>query len=219
MRFKLISTSFAAFALAICSNTRADSIHIENPSFETPATGSVEKPVYGWDNHGNPAAVWNINNDPQGSWYMGAPEGDQVAALTDLLSQSLGDVVATNTVYTLGGWVGNQLGQSADYSVALYAAGNLLAAITGTGRQGYLDPFQLTFNSTGSTFVGLQLEVQLNGGQPGSAFDMITLNAESAPTAPAHMPVPPAALGGGALMGGCGFVAIIRRRHRSLSID
>ena len=67
-----------------------------------------------------------------------------------------------------------------------------------TGPEGSFIPFQLTFNSLGSAFIGQALQIRLSSSQAQSAFDAIQLDG----VGPTIVPEPSTAalLLGGALL-------------------
>lgn len=183
----------AISALAVLApRAGADVISITNAGFEGPVvTTFTAVAVDGWTITGSGAGVWNITDAPQNFWNVGAPEGKQIAFVgrefmpvnAATISQVLSDQLRANTTYTLTGLVGHPIGFGSTpnpdtvYSVALLAGGTVLASISGTGPEGTLAPFSLSFTSGGSPFVGQALEIRLSGTQAQTGFDNLQLNA------------------------------------------
>ncbi len=84
-------------------------------------------------------------------------------------------------MYSLSGYVGHPLGFASGtiYTVSLYAGGNLLTSLSGTGPDGNFEAFSFDFDSTGSAYVGQQLEIRLGGNKAQTVFDTIQLNSDS----------------------------------------
>jgi hypothetical protein len=92
----------------------------------------------------------------------------------------------TNTVYTLGAFVGNRLSLNfPGYNIGLYAGGNLLASNSGvTPADGTFAPVTFSYTSGISVTPGQALEIRLtslSGFQGQTNFDNITLDAASIP--------------------------------------
>jgi len=196
---KILKAAFVAASIALPLQIQATSITILNAGFESPDTTSVTTPPTSWNVSGGGAGVWDINAFPAGFWSVGAPEGTQIAFISSAphpgtaaaLSQVLGDSLLANTIYTLSGYVGHPIGfDTSDgtpgglptiYTASLYAGGNLLGSTSGTGPSGTFTTFNLNFDSTGSAFVGLALEVRLESNQAQTGFDAISLQAQGVP--------------------------------------
>lgn len=188
-------------------------IAILNAGFEDPPTVSFGGAINDWTILGDVGA-WNINAAALGFWTVPAPEGNQVATLVGVgvpgpatLSQIVG-VLAADTTYTLSGMVGHPIGFSGGtiYTAQLLAGGNLLATTSGTGPEGSFISFGVLFNSTGSPYVGMPLEVVLSSSQAQTAFDAIALESDEAGT-----PVPePASI----MLFTLGLSAVLRTRRR-----
>jgi hypothetical protein len=165
---------------------RAASIFIANNSFENPvitnpsgfntvSSGTSNNWTFtgGPQGFANPVAAHNAG----GSWYGPSPtiNGNQVAwSNGGTISQTLSATLQTNTVYTLGAFVGNRLSLNfPGYNIGLYAGGNLLASNSG-----------VSYTSGISVTPGQALEIRLtslSGFQGQTNFDNITLDAASIP--------------------------------------
>jgi hypothetical protein len=92
----------------------------------------------------------------------------------------------TNTVYTLGAYVGNRFSLNfPGYNIGLYAGGNLLASNSVTPpADGTFAPVTVSYTSGISVTPGQALEIRLtslSGFQGQTNFDNITLDAASIP--------------------------------------
>lgn len=182
-RLRIGILAVLGLVLGLSAKVEAGQVYIENASFENPSTTSFTSGAAGWVLTGT-GGVWNINVSPLGYWTDLAPDGDQIGYLsgTDTggpasYSQVLGDVLLTDTFYSLTGYVGHPIGFETTYSVELLAGTEVLASITGTGPEGTLTSFLLTFDSAGSNFVGQSLQIRLSSDSPQTGFDAIALNA------------------------------------------
>ena len=98
------------------------------------------------------------------------------------------DTLQDNSLYTLTGQVRHPIGFGAPpdpatvYTVEFLAGNTMVSVIMGTGQEGAFFPFQLTFDSTGSPFLGQALQVRLSSGKSQTAFDDILLDVVT-PTA------------------------------------
>ncbi len=177
--------------VSVCASAFCGPVTILNPSFENPAVPTVGG-VADWTV--SDGGVWNINDDPAGFWTVPAPDGKQIAYVSSAphpgapasISQILTTTLAANSHYELSGFVGHPIGfDTSDgtptgvptiYTAALYAGGNLLGLVSGTGPSGKFSMFDLNFDSTGSPFVGAALEIRLSSSQAQTGFDAISLN-------------------------------------------
>lgn len=194
MMKKTLGSVFAVLMLGFPLQVQASSITILNAGFESPTTGSTATPVTSWTLlGGGGGGTWNIISYTLGYWTVPAPQGMQVAWLSDAphpgtpatLSQVLGAVLTANTVYTLSGYVGHPIGFATIdgtpggaptiYTASLYAGTNLLASTSGTGPSGTFAPFSFVFNSAGSPFIGQALQIQLSSNQAQTSYDAISL--------------------------------------------
>jgi hypothetical protein len=173
--------------------------------------------VTDWVIDGAGAGVWNINDMPLGFWNVPAPEGKQVAFVSNgptpgapaSISQVLGTTLAENSIYTLSGTVGHPITAGASngttYTISLLAGGNVLAAVSDTGPEGSMELFELMFDSSGSPFVGQPLEIRLASDKAQSAFDDLRLEGT-------FIPEPSALLITG--LGVCAALIVRRRTSR-----
>jgi hypothetical protein len=198
MRWKLALGLALAVMLGQPGIAFSVTIPIANPSFEAPSTDSVASSITSWVISGpGGAGVWDINTDPQGFWTVPAPDGSQIAfassaplATSSLatIGQVLGTPLEANRQYTLTGQVGHPAGLgTATYTVELLAGGNLLAFVADTGPETTFEPFVVTFDSTGSAFVGQLLEIRLLSNFAQTGFDDIQLTAVPEPATLALM--------------------------------
>jgi hypothetical protein len=170
--------------------TFAERVPIVNAGFENPSAFFLGVPI-GWELSGD-VSTWNINASPFGFWSVPAPEGNQVGTFVGVniagpasASQVVGTLQA-NVTYTLSGFVGHPIGWGASrgtvFFAQLWAGTHLVASTSGTGAEGRFQPFQVAFDSTGSTFVGLPLRIVIGSNQAQTSFDDITLDATAVTT-------------------------------------
>jgi hypothetical protein len=184
-----------------------EQIAITNPGFEDPmVTAFNHGPIMGWTISGSGGGVWNINSDPMGFWNVPAPEGNQIAYLSPgpapglpaEISQTLSATLQANTFYRLTGQVGDPLGfampeiagwkkpspagsGTAVFTAKLFAGSNLLASTSGIPVQGSFQQFTVTFDSTGSPFLGEALKIELESSRAQTGYDEIALSAQTTP--------------------------------------
>ena len=172
-------------------------ISINNASFEDPSTTTTSSVITGWTIGGTGGAgVWNLTTFASGFWTVPAPAGDQIAFLSNApapgsaatIRQSLGVLLAADTVYTLSGKVGHPSNPAGDptflatYTATLLAGSNVLVSTSGTGPLGTFADFAVSFDSTGSGFVGVEiLGIQLSSSNAQTGFDAISLDAAPVP--------------------------------------
>jgi hypothetical protein len=175
-------------ALLTVANNSFETPVITNPSGFNSSTGSVGGWTFtgGQQGFANPVAAHNAG----GSWYGPSPtipNGNQVAwSNGGTISQTLSATLQTNTVYTLGAFVGNRLSLNfPGYNIGLYAGGNLLASNSGvTPADGTFAPVTVSYTSGISVTPGQALEIRLTSQTVTNAqtnFDLITLDAASIP--------------------------------------
>lgn len=199
MYLKSIAIWAIVLLFGIPASAEAVPIAIKNSGFENPPTSSfIPGAITGWTIAGSGAGVWNINpvsGNPLGFWTTPAPEGNQIGFVAReiptpgpaSIAQVLSDTLQANSLYTLTGQVGHPIGfgMSANpdtvYTVELLAGNTILSTLSGTGPEGSFIPFQLTFNSTGSPFIGQALQIRLSSTQAQTGFDDIALNATPVP--------------------------------------
>lgn len=186
---------FATWAVALLFGPDAAlwaaPIVITTPGFESPVDAvSNTGPITGWTIQGSGAGVWNINFAPLGFWNTLAPEGNQVGyvgrenppGVGASISQVLSATLQANAIYTLTGQVGHPIGFGSTpnpdtvFTVELLAGNSTLASLSGTGPEGSFSPFQLTFDSTGSSLIGQALQIRLSSSKTQTAFDALQLD-------------------------------------------
>jgi len=196
---QFLKAALAVASIALPLQVHAAAVPILNAGFEDPATAFVAKPIANWTDMGGGAGVWNINANGAPYWTVPAPEGNQIAYVSDgpapsstaaSISQVLSTSLAANTLYTLSGQVGHPIGFGTGtiWTASLYAfdggsTHTLLDSISGTGPEGSFTGFSLLFDSTGSAYVGESLEIQLASNHAQTGFDQIALDAQSVPEA------------------------------------
>jgi len=190
MRRILIVVLSVLFLFATCAF--ADSVTIENPSFETLPPGGLN---IAWP-EGGPYSLTNIpgwtNSGVSGQWQpvKGAGQFDTLPSLTvaltngPMISQTISGLAA-NTFYTFSVEIGlrkdlpaNSIGQAAIVigsginATTLYALGTAPTA-------GSWSTFTLTFNTGDSSAVTIEL---LNPGIAQADFDNVLLTATPEPS-------------------------------------
>lgn len=212
----------AAIVASIFSalNASATPITVLNPGFELDTTSSfINGPITDWTTTSGTAGVWNINADPLGFWTALAPQGSNIAFLSDAprpgtasaISQVLSATLQADTTYTLSGYVGDPIGFSAGTlsTASLFAGATLLVTESIPAPSGTFTPFSLTFDSTGfPLLVGQTLEIQLAVNEPQTGFDAIALDASSISTT--SVPEPGTLL---LFSGGLAALGLLRRKR------
>lgn len=202
------------------SRVDASLIPITNAGFEDVTTSTVILgSTTGWTLTGAGGGIWNINVSPYGYWNVGAPEGNQIGALSVApwpgglaeFSQTLSAPLVNNTLYTLTGQVGDPLALPATYIVELLAGSNVLASTSSTAPLGSFTSFSVVFNSTGSTFVGQNLGIRLSSLTAQTGFDNLVLDGSPVPLPPSLLLIATGVLG----MAGYGWRRTGRRSGRA----
>jgi len=137
------------------------------------------------------------------------PDGSSIVAYSNggTISQTLGTFLAPNTSYTLSVDVGHRLdGNVTDYSIGLFAGGNLLksfGASNGAIPIGTFADETVTFTSGVNVAAGEKLSIVLAGAGPQADFDNVRLTASTIPE-PASLSL---------LAAGCGLALFVLRRR------
>ena len=199
LRIGVVWAFILAGALA-AGPLRADSVAIQNASFETtnPLTGLCGAvPCY---NYG-PIPDWTLNGtggsfQPTSTYFTSVPDGNMVAFISSTggtISQTLGVSLLPDTTYTLSVDVGNRLdgfGSGTGFSISLDAGSTILKTITAAQFDDHarnLPEETLTY-TTGSTV--LPGTYDYRPGQRGlwqSNFDDVRLTTSSTSSS---VPVP-----------------------------
>ncbi|MDB9428302.1 PEP-CTERM sorting domain-containing protein [Microcystis aeruginosa CS-555/01A07] len=179
-----------AALLTVANNSFEAPIITAPPGFTTVSSGTSNNWTFtGGTQQGfaNPVVAHNAG----GSWYGPSPgiipNGNQVAwSNGGTISQTLSATLQTNTIYTLGAYVGNRLGPNfPGYNIELYAGGTLLASNSGvTPVDGTFQAVTASYTSGISVTPGQALEIRLTSLARSNAqtnFDLITLDAASIP--------------------------------------
>jgi HpiC1 cyclase/Dockerin type I domain len=166
-------------------------IPVSNGGFELPnifPSGQVgqDNNIPGWVpdlTYVGGAGIWNFAGSTYGYFNpTTAPEGQQVLWLgyfsgPGLVTQTFPTVLAADATYEVTGYAGNPAGLVVPWSVSLSASdgttSTLLAQISGSGPGGTLDPFMLSFDSTGTPYAGQNLQITLYSDGVQTVFDDI----------------------------------------------
>lgn len=176
--------TIVAIGLLICLNLGADSIPINNASFETPAlasNGFTTGSIPGWAVSGaTGVGVWR----PPGSFFATIPDGLNVGwASQENITQTLSDTYLEDATYTLTAWIGqyyNNGGSGDIYTIELMAGYAVLASFseaTMTITPGTFVERTVTFTpDASSSAIGQPIEIGLlNPGFLEADFDRISL--------------------------------------------
>ncbi len=194
-------------------NASFENIDIDTASYINGPPGIWIHSIEDWD------ILYNTNSTGSGTYHPlndrytndAIPDGDQIAFTNgpDVISQTLDETLASNTLYSLSAYVGwrNDHTNSPEYFMELMAGGVSLSVISSTvSTQGDWDLITLSYLSPTVVSLGQNLEIRL--GQIGNGyqanFDMISLDASPAPIPePATM-----------LLFGTGLAALVGNRIR-----
>ena len=189
---KLISLFLLSIVVLGCIAVpaRADSIAIQNPSFEITNPLIYSSPGYGSWNYG-PIPGWTITGGGAGSLQPGPtsypsplPDGSIVAYSNGgTISQTLSASLLPNTTYTLSVDVGHRLDTPdlylSNYTIELLAGGTILNALSGSTS--FITPgtFQSDFFgfTTGARVPSGNLGIALLSSGPQAEFDNVQLTA------------------------------------------
>lgn len=196
--------------------TWADVVPIKNASFESMNALNLSAPTRGSWNIG-PITGWTLSGEG-GSWqpdtvagrsYSSVPDGMTVAYSNGgTIYQDLSTSLLSNTTYTLSVDVGHRLdGLETNYSLAIYAGGNLLikSADTSNGAIpiGTFADETVTFTSGANVTPGQKLRIVLTSTGQQTDFDNVQLTASAIPE-PASLSL---------LAAGCGLMLFVFRRR------
>ena len=200
-----------------CATTPAwaDVVPVQNASFEITNPLNIPCTIPANCNFNlGPIPDWMLTGQG-GSWHpstaflnLPLPDGNIVAYNNGgTISQTLGTFLAPNTTYTLSVAVGHRLdGTVTDYSIGLFAGGNLLksfGASNGAIPIGTFADETVTFTSGASVVSGESLSIVLTSGGLQADFDNVRLT-ESAVPEPASLSL---------LAAGCGLALFLLRRR------
>jgi MYXO-CTERM domain-containing protein len=184
-RSLLVCGIAAASVAASVGVARADSIFIENASFEADvlADGSwIAGAPAGWTKTG----VGGVYNPGPYQFPAGVPDGFNAAYSNGgMIAQVLAAVLEPDTMYSLEVYLGHSASSPfPGYLVQLLAGGQILAEDAST-----CVPVAASFESTlvnfhtdsTSSLVGLPLEIRLQGMGPQVLFDDVRLNTSPVP--------------------------------------
>ncbi len=168
----------------------ADNITIQNASFETTnvlnipcGTGCAYNngPIPGWTATGGQQGSWQ----PSSAYFSSVPDGSIVAFSNGgTISQTLGDSLLADTLYTLSVALGNRFdavtgGFGTTYLIQLFAGNTLLNSIAGSNALITPGTFMdVSFDYlSGATVPAGNLSIALSSVGPQSDFDNVRLTA------------------------------------------
>ena len=195
-RIGVVCAFILAGALA-ASPLRADSIAVQNASFETTNPLTFAGCGTGCAYNFGPIPDWTLNGtggsfQPGSTYYNSIPNGSIVAFSSGgSISQTLGVSLLPDTTYTLSVDVGHRLdgfGSGTGFSISLDAGSTVLNSIDGSSSTITPGTFQeetLTY-TTGSTVTPGNLSIILGSSFGQSNFDDVRLTTNS----PNSVPVP-----------------------------
>jgi hypothetical protein len=193
----LLSLAFILCLAFTAGTAKADSITVQNPSFEltNPLIGSCGTGC-AWNN--GPIPGWTISPDVYAGTFeptsdifaLPLPDGSLVAwANGGSISQTLTGVsLLPNSTYTLTVYVGQRIGYPTDYSIALGAGSTQLAVLSGPTVAGAFQLETLTY-TTGSSVTSGDLYIALSSAGVQTGFDDVSLTVVDPPAVPTD-PVP-----------------------------
>src|SRR5579863_10359673 len=200
LRTGVICAFILCGALA-ASPLKADSISIQNASFETvnplTFTGCGTGCAYNF----GPIPGWTLNGtggsfQPGSTYYTSLPDGNTVAFISTpgaTISQTLPVSLMPDTTYTLSVDVGNRLDLlETGFSISLDAGATALNTVTGSNSTitpGTFANETLTY-TTGSTVLPGDLTIILGSGGSQSNFDNVRLTTSSTSGGSASVPEP-----------------------------
>ena len=185
------SLSLAIVALALLASTgiaRADSISVQNASFEVTAPLNIACGAgcaYNWG--AIPDWQGGGSFQPSATYFNPAGVTGSIVAFTNggTISQTLTASLQPNSIYTLLVDVGQRLDMmTTDYSISLFAGGTLLNSISGSNgviTPGTFATQTLTY-STADAVVPGNLSIVLSSAGAQSDFDNVRLDASAIAT-------------------------------------
>jgi hypothetical protein len=193
MRSRFIALGFLAVSgLALGSAAQADTVNIQNSSFETLGSALSISCGTGCSYNNGPIPNWTATGsagswDPSSAYFSTpVPDGNTVAYVNGgSISQTLtGVALLVDTTYTLSVYVGHRLdGLVTDFAFGIDAGSNQEDTFTGSNGSIAAGTFGLETLSftTGSTVDPGQLTIFLTDLGPQADFDNVQLTAVSAP--------------------------------------